>query len=188
MVSTCVRSDSRIKDSWSLTGWSHSLHALLTTPSRWFIWTTWDHSRWTTRWFIDAFSRWIELFPTTSVSAYETASCLFGTPSAIHTDRWTAFQNDWLRSSLYDHGPLLRERTTLCPRHIQRNRMVSLNVPLYVLRHLTNSNPLRHQSSNAWSYEQFPMVQRIMNTVELVLTNSIRLRYLASPSASNNWN
>ena len=49
---------------------------------------------------IDAFSRWVELFPTTSVSAYETASCLFqhfgrfGTPSAIHTDRSTAFHNE----------------------------------------------------------------------------------------------
>ena len=41
---------------------------------------------------IDAFSRWVELFPTTSVCAYETASCLFqhfgrfGTPAAIHNE------------------------------------------------------------------------------------------------------
>ena len=63
-----------------------------------------------------------------------------------------------------------------------------------VLRHLTAITRV----SNAWSYEQLPMVQRIMNTVEktstgvtpaeLVLTNSIRLtsRILAPPSASNN--
>jgi len=41
----------------------------------------------------EAFTRWVELLPTTNVSAYETASCLFqhfgrfGTPSAVHTDR-----------------------------------------------------------------------------------------------------
>ena len=41
---------------------------------------------------IDAFSRWVELFPTTSVCPYETASCLFhhfgrfGTPALVGTD------------------------------------------------------------------------------------------------------
>jgi hypothetical protein len=63
---------------------------------------------------IDAFSRWVELFPTTSVSAYETASCLFqhfgrfGTPAAIHTDRGTAFHNalvmDLTRLAGTDHS------------------------------------------------------------------------------------
>jgi len=48
---------------------------------------------------IDAFSRCVELFPTTSVTVYETASCLFqdfgrfGTPSIFHIDRGTAFHN-----------------------------------------------------------------------------------------------
>ena len=63
-----------------------------------------------------------------------------------------------------------------------------------VLRHLTVIF-FDTRVSNAWSYEQLPMVQRIMNTVEktstgvtpaeLVLTNSIRLtsRILAPPSA-----
>ena len=41
---------------------------------------------------IDAFSRWIELFPTMSTTAVETASVIlnhigrFGTPEVIHTD------------------------------------------------------------------------------------------------------
>ena len=48
---------------------------------------------------VDAFSRFVELFPTRSVSAYETASCLFqlfgrfDTLSAIHIDRGTALHN-----------------------------------------------------------------------------------------------
>ena len=49
---------------------------------------------------IDAFSRWIELFPTKSTTAAETASAVlnhigrFGTPEVIHTDQGPAFYND----------------------------------------------------------------------------------------------
>jgi hypothetical protein len=41
---------------------------------------------------IDAFSRWVELFPTKTTGASEAASCTFqhfgrfGTPDVIHTD------------------------------------------------------------------------------------------------------
>ena len=46
---------------------------------------------------IDAFSRWVELFPTKATNALELASCMiqhfgrFGTPEVVHTDRGTAF-------------------------------------------------------------------------------------------------
>ena len=150
---------------------------------------------------IDAFSRWVELFPTTSVSAYETASCLFqhfgrfGTPSAIHTDRGTAFHNELVeeltRLAGTDHS--------LSTAYSKEENGIVERANQEVLRHLT-AILFDTRVSNAWSYEQLPMVQRIMNTVEktstgvtpaeLVLTNSIRLtsRILAPPSASNNRN
>ena len=49
---------------------------------------------------IDAFSRWVELYPTATTTAVETASCIFqhfgrfGQPEVIHTDRGTAFHNE----------------------------------------------------------------------------------------------
>ena len=150
---------------------------------------------------IDAFSRWVELFPTTSVSAYETASCLFqhfgrfGTPSAIHTDRGTAFHNalveELTRLAGTDHS--------LSTAYSKEENGIVERANQEVLRHLT-AILFDTRVSNAWSYEQLPMVQRIMNTVEktstgvtpaeLVLTNSIRLtsRILAPPSVSNNRN
>ena len=58
---------------------------------------------------IDAFSIWIELFPTKSTTSIETASAIlnhidrFGTPEVIHTDQGPAFHND-----------LITELTRLC--------------------------------------------------------------------------
>ena len=49
---------------------------------------------------IDAFSRWVELFPTKSTTAAEIASVIlnhvgrFGSPEVIHTDQGPAFHND----------------------------------------------------------------------------------------------
>ena len=49
---------------------------------------------------IDAFSRWVELFPTKSTTAAETASMIlnhvgrFGSPEIIHTDQGPAFHNE----------------------------------------------------------------------------------------------
>ena len=49
---------------------------------------------------IDAFSRWIELYPTMTTTAAETASCIFqhfnrsGYPDVVNTDRGTAFHNE----------------------------------------------------------------------------------------------
>jgi len=49
---------------------------------------------------IDAFSRWVELFPTKSTTATETAAVIFnhigrfGSPQVIHTDQGPAFHNN----------------------------------------------------------------------------------------------
>ena len=49
---------------------------------------------------INAFSRWVELFPTKSTTAAETALVMlnhvgrFGSPEVIHTDQGPAFHNE----------------------------------------------------------------------------------------------
>jgi len=56
---------------------------------------------------IDAFSRWVELYPTKGVTADETAKCIFqhlgrfGAPERILTDRGTAFHNELVSELLY---------------------------------------------------------------------------------------
>jgi len=48
---------------------------------------------------IDVLSRWVELYPTKTTTATETASCIFqhfghaSSPEVVHTDRGTAFKN-----------------------------------------------------------------------------------------------
>ncbi len=56
---------------------------------------------------IDAFSRWVELFPTKSTTALETASVIlnhnigrFGSPEVIHTDQGPAFHNELVQELL----------------------------------------------------------------------------------------
>jgi hypothetical protein len=53
---------------------------------------------------IDAFSRWVELYPTKTTTAVETASCIqnfgcFGTPEVVH-DRGTAFHDELVEELL----------------------------------------------------------------------------------------
>jgi len=49
---------------------------------------------------IDAFSRWVELYPTKGVTADETAKCIFkhlgrfGAPEKVITNRGTPFHNE----------------------------------------------------------------------------------------------
>ncbi len=56
---------------------------------------------------IDAFSRWVELFPTKSTTAVETASVVlnhigrFGSPEVIHTDQGPAFHNELVQELLH---------------------------------------------------------------------------------------
>jgi transposase InsO family protein len=55
---------------------------------------------------IDAFSRWVELFPTKSTTAIESASVIlnhvgrFGSPEVIHTDQGPAFHNELVQELL----------------------------------------------------------------------------------------
>ena len=55
---------------------------------------------------IDAFLRWVELFPTKSTTAVETASVIlnhigrFGSPEVIHTDQRPAFHNELVQELL----------------------------------------------------------------------------------------
>jgi len=97
----------------------------------------------------------------------DTASCLlqhfgrFGTPSAIHTDRGTAFHNELVekltRLAGADHS--------LSTAYSKEENGIVECANQEVLRHLT-AILFDTRVSNAWSYEQLPMVQRIMNTVE----------------------
>ena len=72
----------------------------------------------------DAFSRWVELFPTKSTTALETASVIlnhigrFGSPEVIHTDQGPAFHNDLV---FYDYVVLSNH----LPRRFQAKRTVS---------------------------------------------------------------
>ena len=55
---------------------------------------------------IDAFSRWIELFPTKMTTALKTASVIlnhigkFGSPEVIHTDQGPVFHNELITELL----------------------------------------------------------------------------------------
>ena len=144
---------------------------------------------------IDAFSRWVELFPTKTTSAIESASCIFqhmgrfGTPEVLHTDRGTAFHNELVAELLRMTGT---EQSLATAYSSEENGIVE-RANQEVLRHL-NAILFDSRIHDKWSYEQLPMVQRIMNTVEktstgvtpaaLILNNSIRLteRILLPPT------
>jgi len=90
----------------------------------------------------DAFSRWVELYPSKITTAVETASCIFqhfGT-------RGTAFHFELVQELLCMSGIVKRANQE-------------------VLRHL-NAILFDSRVHDRWSFEQLPMVQRIMNTVE----------------------
>jgi hypothetical protein len=145
---------------------------------------------------IDAFSRWVELFPTKSTTALETATCVFqhfgrfGTPEVVHTDRGTAFHNDLIAELLRLSGV----EQSLTTAYSKEENAIVERANQEVLRHL-NAILFDARVHNAWSYDQLPMVQRIMNTVEktttgvtpaeLILNNSVRLapRILTPPTA-----
>ena len=135
---------------------------------------------------IDAFSRWIELFPTMSTTAAETASAIlnhigrFGTPEAIHTEQGSAFHND-----------LITELTQLCG--IEHSFATAYSSEENGIVERANQEVLRHL--RALLFEQLPLVQRIMNTVEkistgvtpaeLILSHSIRLSsHIMTPLSS----
>ena len=113
------------------------------------------------------FSRWVELFPTKTTTAAETASAIlnhigrFGIPEVINTDQGPAFHND-----------LITELTRLCG--IDHSFATAYSSEENSIVERANQEVLRHLRAllfdsrvhDKWSFEQLPFVQRIMNTVE----------------------
>jgi hypothetical protein len=128
---------------------------------------------------IDAFSRWVELSPPRQ---------------RWHGNRHLAYFNIWddsthLNEKLF-HG---RCELSLTTAYSSEENGIVEGSNQEVLRHL-NAILFDSRVHNKWSFEQLPMVQRIMNTVEktstgvtpaeLILNNSIRLteRILLPPT------
>ena len=135
---------------------------------------------------IGAFSRWVELFTNEATTALESASCifqhmgLFGTPEVVHTDSETAFQNELVSELLRMTGT---EQSLATAYSSEENGIVE-RANQKELRHL-NAILFDSRIHDKWSYEQLPMMHRIMNTVEktstgvtpaaLILNDSIQL-------------
>ena len=118
--------------------------------------------------------------------AVETASCIFqhfgrfGTPEVINTDRGTAFHNEVVEALLRITGV---EQSLTTVYSSEENGIVE-RANQEVLRHL-NAILFDLRVHDKLSFEQLPMVQRIMNTVEktstgvtpaqLILNNTIQL-------------
>jgi hypothetical protein len=129
---------------------------------------------------IDAFSRWVELYPTKGVTADETAKYIFqhlgrfGAPERILTDRGTAFHNE-----------LVSELLHMC--RAQHELTIAYSKEENAIVERANQEVILFDKRvyNKWSFEELPLVQRIMNTVEktetgvtpaeLILNNSLRL-------------
>jgi len=146
---------------------------------------------------IDAFSRWVELFPTKSTTAIETASVIlnhigrFGSPEVIHTDQGPAFHNELVQELLR----LCTIENSFATAYSSEENGIVERANQEVLRHL-RALLLDTRVHDKWSFEQLPLVQRIMNTVEktstgvtpadLILSHSIRLTsHIISPVSSN---
>ena len=113
----------------------------------------------------DAFSRWVELFPT---------------KTRVHTDQGPAFCNE-LFSKL---ARLTAVEHSFATAYSKEENGIVERANQEVMRHLRAMLFDAHVHDK-WSFDQLPMVQRIMNTVEktstgvtpaeLILNNSIRL-------------
>jgi hypothetical protein len=106
---------------------------------------------------IDEFSRWIELFPTKTTTALESASCIFqhmgrfGTPEVVHTDRGTAFHNELVSELLRMSGT---DQLLTMAYSTEKNGIVE-RANQEVLRHL-NAILFDSRVHNKWSFEQLP--------------------------------
>ena len=87
---------------------------------------------------IDAFSRWVELYPTKTTTAVESASCIFqhfgrfGNTKVVHTDRGTAFHNELIEELLRMSGT---EQSLTTANSSEENGIVE-RANQEVLRHL----------------------------------------------------
>ena len=110
----------------------------------------------------------------------------FGSPEVIHTDQGPAFHNERVQELLRLCGI---EQSFATAYSSEENGIVALVKK--VLRHL-RALLFNSRVHDKWSFEQLPLVQRIMNTVEktstgvtpadLILSHSIRLTsHIMSP-------
>ena len=86
----------------------------------------------------------------------------FGTPEVVHTDRGTAFHNELIAELLRVAGT----KQSLTTAYSKEENAIVECANKEVLRHL-NVLLFDARVHDKWSYEQLPMVQRIMNTLEL---------------------
>ena len=120
---------------------------------------------------IDAFSIWVELFTTKTTNAIESASCMlqqfgrFGTPEVVHTDRGIAFHKELIAELLHVAGT----KQSLTTEFSKEENAIVERANKEVLRHL-NALLFDSRVHCKWSYEQLPMMQCIMNTVEKTST------------------
>jgi len=120
---------------------------------------------------INAFSRWVELFPIKSTTAFETSSVMlnhigrFGSPEVIHTDQGPVFHDDLVQELLRLCGI---EQSFATAYSNEENGIVE-RANQEVLRHL-RALLFDSRVHNKWPFEQLPLVQRIMNAVEKTST------------------
>ena len=116
---------------------------------------------------IDAFSRWVELYPTATTTAVKTALCSFqhfgrsGAPEVIHTDRGIALHDEVAEELLRMTGV----EQSLTTAYSSEENGIAERANQEVLRHL-NAILFDSRVHDKWPFEQLPMVQRIMITVE----------------------
>ena len=145
---------------------------------------------------ICAFSRWIELFPTKTTTAEETARCIhqhfgrWGTADRLRTDNGPAFANDLLKGL----ANLLGSTNEFTTAYSSEENGIVERANKEVLRHL-RALVFETRVKDKWSFKDLPIIQRIFNTQEksstgvspadLVLTNAIHMQTnLYSPTDS----
>ena len=114
---------------------------------------------------IDAFSRWVELFPTKSTTAVETASVIlnhigrFGSPDVIHTDQGPAFHNELIQKLLR----LCSIEHSFATAYSSEENDIMERANQEVLRHL-RALLFDSRVHDKWSFEQLPLVQLSITT------------------------
>ena len=82
-------------------------------------------------------------------------------PEVVHTDRGTAFHNELITELLRVAGT----EQSLTTAYSKEENTIVERANKEVVRHL-NALLFDARVHDRWSYEQLPMVQRIINTVE----------------------
>jgi len=126
-------------------------------------------------------SRWVELFTIKSTTALETATLIlnhigrFGSPQVIHTDKGPAFNNELITELLCIYA-IEQSFTTAYSK--EENGIVE-RANQEVLRYLP-ALLFDSRVHDKRSFEQFPFVQRTMNTVEKTTTGVSPAEFILS--------